>query len=192
MELEHQLSLLSVRGEPLRHHGTMTNVPFTAFDGSEMRVNFEVTDATRPILSVNKGADIGAMTIFKPCGGGKIIRDAAAIGKITNILDETEGFNDVHENGAYVLKTKTSQTSSRRYVQPVNSNNKLERALSQAAKEHEKKHTLWRPRSTRRTLTSATRSRDTTCKKKPTSRHSKSIRNTRRHIVRTERRARSA
>ena len=127
---------------------------------------------------LNKGVDIGAITIFKPYGGRMVIRDAAAIGKIMNILDETEGFNAVHENSVYVLNTKTSQTSSKRYVQPVNSNNKLERALSQAAKEHEKKHTLWRPRNTTRTLTSPTRSRDTTCKT-PTSRHSKHGRDTR-------------
>ena len=156
-----------------------------------MRVNYEVTDATRPLLSVNKGADIGAMTIFKPYGGSKNHpRDAAAIRKIAKILGETEGFNVVHENGPYVLNTKTSQRSSERYVQPVNSNNKLEGAVSQAAKEHEKKHTLRRPRSTRRTLTSTTRSRDTTCKtpRADTARAD----GTRGHIVRTERGARSA
>ena len=45
------------------------NVQFTAGDGSEIRVNFEVTDAKRPILLVKKGADTGAMTIFKLYGG---------------------------------------------------------------------------------------------------------------------------
>ena len=131
------MSLLSVLGEPLQHYGTRRNVQFTAGDGCEMRVNFKVTDATRPILPVKKGADIGAMTIFTPCGEGKIILDAEAIQHITKIL-----ISDVHENAACVLDTKTSQYSSEQYVQRVISNNKLERALRQAAKEHDRKRTL--------------------------------------------------
>ena len=47
-----------------------------------------------------------------------------------------------HENGAYVLDTKTSQSSSEQYVQLVISSNKLERALSQAANEYKRKRTL--------------------------------------------------
>ena len=62
--------------------------------------------------------------------------------KIRKILDATEGFNVVHENGAYVLNTEASPRSSEQYVQPVISNNKLQRALSQASQEHEKKRTL--------------------------------------------------
>ena len=81
VELEQHMSLLSVLGEPLQHYGTRRNVQFTAGDGSEMRVNFKVYDASRPILSVKKGPDTGAMTVFKPCGEGKIIRDATAIQK---------------------------------------------------------------------------------------------------------------
>ena len=56
------------------------------------------------------------MTIFKPHGGKKIIRDAAAIQNITKMLDETESFNDVHVNGAFVLDPKTKQGSSEQYV----------------------------------------------------------------------------
>ena len=118
VEFDQQMLLLSVLGEPLKHCGTRRNVPFTAGDGSEMRVSFEVTDATRPILSVRKGVDIGAMTIFKLCGEGKIIRDAAAIQKITKNLR-----NDVYENGAYVLDSKTIQRSSGQYVQPTTNRN---------------------------------------------------------------------
>ena len=62
------LDLLSVLGEPLRHSGTRRDFKFQASDGSEVRVNFGETDATRPILSVKKGADSGATTIFKPDG----------------------------------------------------------------------------------------------------------------------------
>ena len=62
-------------------YGTRRNVQFTAGDGSGMRVLVDVTDATRPILSVTKGADTGAMTIFKPYGVGKFIRDDATIHK---------------------------------------------------------------------------------------------------------------
>ena len=107
-----------------------------------MRVLVDVTDATRPILSVTKGADTGAMTIFKPRGVGKITRDAATIQESKKILDATEGFNVVHENGAYVLNTKATQRSSEQYVQPVISNNKVQRVMSQEPQEHEKKRTL--------------------------------------------------
>ena len=72
---EQQLSLLSVLCEPVQHDGTRRTVQFTARDGSEMRVSFEVTHETRPILSVKMGADTGAMTIFQPDGEANIIRD---------------------------------------------------------------------------------------------------------------------
>ena len=63
-----------------------------------MPVNFGVTDATRPILSVNEGAVTAAT---KPYGGREIIRDAVAIQKTTQILYETEGL---------MLSTKTVLT----------------------------------------------------------------------------------
>ena len=101
----------------------------------------QVTDAPMPIVSVKRGADSGALTSFKLHDGGT--RDAAAIQNIAKILNETEGFNVVHEHGAHVWDTKTSQSSSERFVQPVITNSKLEQALSQAAKEYERKqHTL--------------------------------------------------
>ena len=40
-----------------------------------MSVHVEVADATGAILSVMKNADIGAMTIFGPQGGGEIVKD---------------------------------------------------------------------------------------------------------------------
>ena len=96
VEFDQQMLLLNVLGELLQHcgtrlgellqhYGTRRNVQFTAGDGSEMRGNFKVTDATWPLLSVKKGADTGATTIFKPCGEGKIIRDATAIQKLPKI-----------------------------------------------------------------------------------------------------------
>ena len=45
VDLEQTLNLLSVLGEPPRHYGALQ-----AADVSEIRVNFEVADATRPIL----------------------------------------------------------------------------------------------------------------------------------------------
>ena len=130
VHIEQKLSLLTVLGKPLRHFGTRRNVQFKAGDGSHKRVNSEVTDATRPTLSVKKDAETGAMTIITSHGGGKIIRDAAAI----------QNLNVVHENGAYVLETKTRQCSSEQHVQPVISINTLERALSQAAKDTREEH----------------------------------------------------
>ena len=82
------------------------------------------------------------MTIFRTYGGRQIIRDAAAIQQFLQILHGSDGFNIVHKNGAYVLDTKTNLSSSEQFVQPVISNEKLERGLSQAAKEHERKRTL--------------------------------------------------
>ena len=61
-----KLSLPSVRGEPLQQYRTLRTVHFTAGDGSEMRLNFEVTDATSPIFSVKKGR---VMNVFKHYGG---------------------------------------------------------------------------------------------------------------------------
>ena len=65
-----------------------------------MKVNFEETDTTRPIISVKRGAEAGAMTVFKPDGRGRVIPDLDAIKKIMDILDNTEGFNVVHWNCA--------------------------------------------------------------------------------------------
>ena len=45
VDLEQTLNLLSVLGEPPRQYGALQ-----AADGSKIRVNIEVTDATRPIL----------------------------------------------------------------------------------------------------------------------------------------------
>ena len=85
------------------------------------------------------------MTIFRTYGGRQIIRDAAAIQQFPQLVYDIDGFNIVHENGAYVLDTKTNLSSSEQHVQPMISNKKLERALSQAAKEHKSKRAPWRP-----------------------------------------------
>ena len=68
-------------------------------------------DATRSILPVKRGAEFGAMTVFKPNGRGWIIRDGIAIQRATIILDHIEGLNLVHENVAYVLGIVSSQSS---------------------------------------------------------------------------------
>ena len=93
VNLAQNMNLLSVLDELLRQFG-------------ETRVNFEVTDATRSILSLKKCADSGAMTIFKPYGGGRIIEDKEAIQNSRDFLESTQGFDIVHENGAYALKSK--------------------------------------------------------------------------------------
>ena len=148
VELEQHVSLLSVLGEPLQHCGTRRIVQFTVGDGCEMRVNFKVTDATRPILSVKKGADTGAMTNFKPCGEGKTIREATAIQKITQILR-----HDVHGNGAYLLDTK--KTSA-----PVDSTCNQQQtgtSLEPSGKRNTTESAPCSPRSTRRIWTSPAR-----------------------------------
>ena len=54
--------------EPSNLLCTRNEVTLQAADGNERRVNFEVTDATRQILSVRTGAVSGATTICKPYG----------------------------------------------------------------------------------------------------------------------------
>ena len=83
MELEQKLSLLSVLGGPLRHlrYAEKCPVQFTAGDGSGMRVLVDVTDATRPILSVTKGADTGCDDNIQASRRRKIIRDDATVHK---------------------------------------------------------------------------------------------------------------
>ena len=123
-----------------QHFGKRRHVKVQAADGREMRVNFEVTtESTRTILSEMEGADSGAMTIFKPHGGGTTTQDKEAIWDITKILNSTQGFDVVHEIGAHVLDTKNRESSQTQYVQPVIRNDRRGRALSQAAKEHERK-----------------------------------------------------
>ena len=68
-------------GDLLRLHGAKKDVQFPARDGSSLSVHFEVTDATRAILSAKWRAEPGALTIVKPHDGGKIIEDARAIRK---------------------------------------------------------------------------------------------------------------
>ena len=61
-----------------------------------MKVNFEMSDATRPIISVKKGAEAGAKTVIKLDGKGRMNhRRLGAIQKITKILENTEGFTIV-------------------------------------------------------------------------------------------------
>ena len=125
------------------HFGTRRHVKVQAADDSEMRVNFEVTtESTRPILLVMEGADSGSMTSFKPHGGGRTTQDKEAIWNITKILNSTQEFDIVYEIGAYVLDTKNRESSQTQYVQPVIRNDRRGRALSHAAKEHERKRKL--------------------------------------------------
>ena len=53
----------------------MRNVLFTNRSGSNMNVNFEVTDTKRAILSVHKSCGNGSMIVFAPDGKGKIVND---------------------------------------------------------------------------------------------------------------------
>ena len=68
-------------------------------------MNFEVTDSTRAILPVRKGADSGAVKIFKSYGGGK---DHVIIQKNMHILDNVKGFHIVYERGVSVFDVRSS------------------------------------------------------------------------------------
>ena len=74
------------------------------------------------------------MTIFKPFGGGTVIQDKEAIQNITKVLDTTQGFNIVHENGACVLGSKTAERTVRA---ASDQNDRLQRVWSHAANQHE-------------------------------------------------------
>ena len=135
---EQILNLLSVLCEPLQH-AALRNAQTCQGPRLQMAVT---TESTRSILSVKECADSGAMTIFKPHGGGRTTQDKEAIWNITKILNSTQGFDVVYEIGAYVLDTKNRESSQTQYVQPVIRNDRRGRALSQAAKEHERKRKL--------------------------------------------------
>ena len=99
VEPKQKLSLLSVLGELVQPNGTRSNVKFTAGDGTEIRVNLEVTDATRPIL--NKGADTGAMTTFKPCDGeysSETLQHSRKLRKFWTKLKASSLLRPGHEN----------------------------------------------------------------------------------------------
>ena len=114
-----------------------------AADGREMRVNFEVTtESTRPILSLKKGADSGAITIFKPHGGGRTTQDKKAIWNITKILDSTQDSTSSTRSVHTSLTRKNCESSPEQYVQPVIRNDRRGQASRQAAKEHERKRKL--------------------------------------------------
>ena len=64
------MNLESVLGESLQHHGIERNVPVADRTGSTMKVNFEVTDTKRVILSAHKGCGNGSMMVFTQDGRG--------------------------------------------------------------------------------------------------------------------------
>ena len=52
-----------------------------------MCVNFEVTDAREPVISVKNACKNRSMAVFKPDGARKVLDDRKAIGKIVEILN---------------------------------------------------------------------------------------------------------
>ena len=70
-KVQYSMNLESVLCESLQHYGIKRNVPFTNRSGRSMKVNFEVTDTKRAILSVCKGCGNGSMIVFTPDGRGK-------------------------------------------------------------------------------------------------------------------------
>ena len=111
-------------------------------DGMAMNIGFEVTNAKRPILSVKKGAQLGAMTVFAPDNAGpgrsRIINDPIAIQEILAILNRTAGLQIDVENNSYVIDAEVVPKGSPAkgawgtpppMVAPVVSNQNLERVL---------------------------------------------------------------
>ena len=58
-----------------------------------------------------------------------MIHDKDAIQKTAMVLDSTQGFDIVHENGADILDSSNSKISQELYVQPVIRDDRLDRAL---------------------------------------------------------------
>ena len=82
--------------------------------------------------SLKKRADTGAMTILIPCGGGRISNDAAPV---QSIFLKPQGFDIAH-----VLDVKSSGVDCDQpefvfFFQKKIITDRLERALSQAAKD---------------------------------------------------------
>ena len=97
------MNLESMFSESLQHYGIKRNDPFTNRTGSTMKVNFDVTDTKRAILSVHKGCGNGSMILFTPDGKGKILNDTKCIEQVKQIMASTPGFDIVYDRGAYVL-----------------------------------------------------------------------------------------
>ena len=149
-------NLETVTGSQLEHHGFKPNVDLRTKDGIDMRVGFEITNAKRPILSVKKGAEHGAMTIFAPDSAGqgksKIIHDKTAIQQILGILGQIEGLEVEVERGSYIINADVVDKNkqkvrddvwaappSRPMLAPVASEKAIARALSKVQKEDKEK-----------------------------------------------------
>ena len=102
VDTAYKINLVSVLGEKLTHYGYKDGVQYRNSKGNEMRVGYEVTDSTRPILSVQKSSQNGQMTVFGP-SASKIIKDKSVIEEIERLIKDTEGFDIILEDGAYVI-----------------------------------------------------------------------------------------
>ena len=79
-------------GEKLKHYGFKECVAYQSGLGEEMKVGYEVTDSTRPILSVQRSTEVGQMTVFGP-SVSKIINDPKVIQDIGKILNNVNGID---------------------------------------------------------------------------------------------------
>ena len=70
-KVHYSMNLESVLDESLQHYVIKRSVPFANRIGSTMKVNFEVTDTKRAILSVHQGGN-GSMIVFTPDGKVKL------------------------------------------------------------------------------------------------------------------------
>jgi len=131
--IQQALKLESVLGDELSHYGFKQSTFYNS-SGETMNVGFEVTDSTRPILSVRKGVAAGQMVVFGP-SGSKIIADKASIDAIHNILKAASGFDIVTEHGNYVLDAKLHEPTAHSVCPQVVSEAHFTRALGQATRE---------------------------------------------------------
>ena len=118
-----------------------------------MNVNFEVTDAKRAILSVQKGCGNGSMIVFTPAEKGKSVNDNKCNEQVKQIMESIPGFDIVHDRGAYLLDVDVNDgvyvNDEKRQFEhdsgtsfPVIRKEYWERALSQVQQDHERQQRI--------------------------------------------------
>jgi len=117
-EPNRRLRLKTVLNEDIQHTGTRPDVKYTNEKGLEMHAEFQVTDCTRPVLSVKERRDKMQATVFSP-GLCKIVKDPKAIQQIEEILRRTPGFDIVEEQGAFVLDGELADDVQVQRAQPA-------------------------------------------------------------------------
>jgi hypothetical protein len=118
VQTDYSLNLESVLGEKLKHYGFKHGVNYKNKSGESLEAGYEVTDSTRPILSVKKSSEAGQMTVFGP-SRSRIIKDPESIKAIESIIEKAQGVDIILENGAYVADVELSTAEPPAQAGPV-------------------------------------------------------------------------